>query len=146
MQEINVQEKIHNIFLDTSGRAKITPRHESAIQVILEEDFTPTQVRTGLQKLEDGEILNSKRIQIEGVGNAKFFFIKKLEKDEKSNIEERIVRSAYWIKRYSDTKILKMIGEHLQDLVKAELRTQSFEIVGENVREFEGKEWPKRIL
>lgn len=141
---MNVKQKILKIFSDSSGRPKITPRHESAIQVMLEENFTLTQVKTGLQKLEEEEILNSKRIQINGVGNAKFFFLKELEKFGKSKIDKKIVHSAYWIKRYSDAKVLKMIGEHLQDLVKAELRAQSFEIKGENVREFEGVKWPKK--
>jgi len=140
---MKVEEKIHRIFLDNSGRPKITPRHESAIQVFLEENYTPTQVRTGLKNLENKQILGSRRIQIEGVGRAKFFFLKLFEKGEiPKKIDKKIGRSAYWIRRYSDVKVVKMIGDHLQDLVKAELRAQKFQIIGEkNVKEFEGKKW-----
>ena len=75
---MKIEEEIHRIFLDTSGRPKITPRHESAIQIMLEEHFSPTQVRTGLEKLEKNGILAVKKIEIEDVGKARFFFLKEL--------------------------------------------------------------------
>lgn len=140
---MNIIRRIHGIFLDTSGRPKITPRHESAIQVMLEEEFSLTQVKTGLEKLEEEEVLKSRKIKIKGVGSAKFFFLKEFDV-EKTRINEKIISSAEWIRKYSDNTKLKMIGEHLQDLVKAELRAQNFDILGENVREFLGKKWPKR--
>ena len=49
---MEAQNEIKKIFFDKSGRPKITPRHESAIQVKMEERFSPTNVRTALQKLE----------------------------------------------------------------------------------------------
>lgn len=141
---MNVKQSIHRIFLDPSGRSKITPRHESAIQVMLEENFSLTQVKTGLKKLEEEKVLKSKKIKIKGVGKAKFFFLKEFEKDEKIKMNEKIINSADWIRRYSDTKKLKMIGNHLQDLVKAELRAQNFKISKENVNEWLGKKWPRK--
>lgn len=142
MKRVDKKERIRQIFLDTSGRPKITPRHESAIQVFLEENYSLTQIKTGLKNLEKDEILRSERIEIEGVGKAKFFFLKLFDKDDtRSRIDEKIRHSAYWIQRYSNAKVLKMIGEHLQNLVKVELEEQNFQIVGENVKAYEGKEW-----
>ncbi len=140
-----VKEAIYRIFLDAYGRPKITPRHESAIQVFLEENYTPTQVKTGLNNLEKKGILGSRRIQIGNVGKAKFYFLKLFDKDETQiKINEKIIHYGYWIQRYSDVKVLKMIGEHLQDLVKAELRAQNFQIeIEKNVKEYEGKKWPE---
>ncbi len=136
---------IIKIFKDKWGRPKITPRHESAIQVLLEEKYTPSQIRNGLSNLEKTGILTSRRKQIEEVGNTKFYFLKEFDNGEfTKKIDEKIEHSAYWIKRYSNEKILKMIGEHLHDLVRAELRAQNFEILREkNVREFNGKRWDK---
>ena len=136
-------DAIIRIFKDKWGRPKITPRHESAIQVLLEEKYTPTQVKNALNNLEKSGTLGSRRKWIETVGTAKFYFLKKYDNEKfDKKIDEKIERSAYWIRRYSDEKIVKMIGEHLHDLVRAELRAQNFQILVEkNVREFEGKEW-----
>jgi len=141
---MGVQEEIKGIFLDSSGRPKITPRHESAIQVFLEGGYTPSQVKTELNNLEFEQFLGSRRIEIDGVGKAKFFFLKLYDQERtREKVDEKISHSVYWIRRYSDVKVVKMIGNHLHDLVKAELRAQNFQIEEENVNEFEGKKWTK---
>jgi len=140
---MELQNEIARIFFDKSGRPKITPRHESAIQVKMEENFSPTNVRTALQNLERNQILVSRRKIIENVGTAKFYFLKKFDTDNmKKKIEEKIANYAYWIGRYSNNKVTKMIGDHLHDVVKLEIRAQGFEIIDEkNVKEFAGKKW-----
>ena len=140
---MEVQNEIKKIFFDNSGRPKITPRHESAILVKMEERFSPTNVRTALQKLERNEILVSRKKIIENVGTAKFYFLKKFDtKNMKKKIEEKIANYAYWIGRYSNNRVTKMIGDHLHDVVKLEIRAQGFEILDEkNVKKFGEKKW-----
>ncbi len=134
------EEKIREIFLDSFGRVKITPRHESAIQVMLENEFSPSQVKTGLARLEDVGFLGSEKIIEDDAILAKFYFPKKFE--ENGKIKEKINRSVYWIRRYSDVNVIKMIGDHLHDVVKSELRAQNFSILNEkNVKEYNGKRW-----
>ncbi len=135
-----VEEKISKIFFDSFGRIKITPRHESAIQVMLEDEFSLSQVKAGLARLEHNGFLGSEKIVENESIIAKFYFPKKFENNEK--IKEKINRSVYWIRRYSDVNVIKMIGDHLHDVVKSELRAQNFRILDEkNVKEYNGKKW-----
>lgn len=136
-------DAIVRIFQDKFGREGITPRHESSIQVRLEKEYNPSQVRTVLKNLEKKGFIVSRKKAIEGVGNSTFYFPKKFDTIQFSKkIDEKIENSSYWIRRYSDEKIVKMIGDHLHDLVRAELRAHNFQIEAEgNVKEFEGKEW-----
>jgi len=137
-----IEEKIHLIFLDSSRRAKITPRHESSIQVLMEEYCSVGQTKTGLNNLENNGILTSKKITIKDVGESKFYFPKQFEGNEK--IDEKIKKSSYWIRRYSQNKNVRMLGDHLHDVVRSELRVQGFHIIAEkNIRTFEDKKWIK---
>jgi len=122
-------DPIVRIFKDDFGREGITPRHESAIQIRLEEKYTPSQVKTRLNNLEKSGFLASRKKWIEGVGNSTFYFPKKFDNIQfNEKINEKIENSSYWIRRYSDEKNVKMIGGHLHDLVRAELRAQGFQI------------------
>ena len=38
---LKIERAILSIFYDTSNRPKITPRHEAAIKVMLENDYSP---------------------------------------------------------------------------------------------------------
>ena len=53
---ISLERKILSIFLDSSGRPKITPRHESAIQIILEEDPQNVVVLVGLAMVRRDQV------------------------------------------------------------------------------------------
>lgn len=142
MEEI--EKRIHSIFLDTSNRPKITPRHESAIMIMLENDYSPGKVKGGLQKLEEVGIIASIKKEVEKVGEAKFYFLSIYYDDVLTEkIRKKIERIVKWIKKYSDSKVTKMLGDHLHDVVKAELRVQGFEIIAEKTRKYKEKEWTK---
>jgi len=134
-------DSIVRIFKDKFGRLKIIPRHEAAIQIRLEEKYSTSQVKTRLNNLEKSGFLSSRKKWIEGVGYSTFYFPKKFDNIQfNEKINEKIENSSYWIRRYSDEKNVKMIGGHLHDLVRAELRAQGFQIEEEgNVKKFEGE-------
>ncbi len=137
-----IETEIMSIFLDSSKRPKNTPRHESAIIVMLENNYSPGKVKTGLQKLEDIGKLVSVKKEIEKVGEAKFYFLNLKNNHKKvQKIQKKIDSASKWIKRYSNHKVTRMIGEHLHDVVKTELRIQGFEIKGEKTRRYQDKEW-----
>lgn len=133
-----------SVFLDSSKRPKITPRHESALIVLLEDYCSPNKVKTDLQKLEEIRVLSSIKKKINKVGTAKFYFLSKYNnKLSIQKIQDKIDRTAKWIEKYSKNKVTKMVGDHLHDVVKAELRIQGFEIVAEKTRKYQNKEWTK---
>jgi len=138
-----VEWEILNLFVDKSNRPKKTPRHESAIQILLEKSYSSGQVKNALGKLEGSGHLTSQKYHIEKVGEAKFYYSKKLnEKFVQTQIPQKIKNIGYWISRYSNIKTTRMLGEHLHYLVKGELRAQDFEIIEEKfVRRYREKEW-----
>lgn len=141
--DIELKKRIIELFFDSSNRPKKTPKHESSIQIILETRYSISQVKNALNNLEELGILQSLKYDIRDVGAAKFYFPSKLPiKFVEKNMVKKIEKVGYWIARYSDVKISKMVGEHLHYLVKNELRANGFEILKEKqVRSYRGKEW-----
>ena len=139
-----VEQKAYAVFLDSSKRPKITPRHESAIIVMLENEYAPWRVKTALQKLENEKHLVSIKKEIDCVGEARFYFLRQYG-DETSiqKIQKKIDVSARWIRKYSDNEVTNMTGHHLHDIVKAELRAQGFEITSEDTKKYLEIEWPE---
>ena len=111
---------------------------------MVESDYSPGKIKTALQKLEESGHLVSIKKDVKNVGDAKFYFLSKYADDSSiQKIKKKIDVSAKWIRKYSDNKITNMLGDHLHDIVKAELRAQGFEIVGENTRKYFEREWTK---
>jgi len=120
MQEI--EKAIVQLFIDSSNRPKKTPIHESAIEVRLEEKFVVWKVRHVLKKLEKMGYIISIMEETRNTKKAKFYFSTKLiEKLSENEIKKKIQRLVYWIDRYSDPKITRMLGNHLHSLVVGEL-------------------------
>lgn len=141
----DADSRVAKLFVDASNRPKKTPRHESAIQVLMERDLTPGQVKAALGRLEGGGVLGSIRAGVDGVGDSKFYFSARLDgRTVAEEIPKKVARAARWMGRYGDSRVTRMIGEHLHHLVKAELRAQRFEIIGEKqVRAYELRRWMK---
>jgi len=139
----DIEHEILDLFVDKSNRPKKTPRHESAIQIMLERTYSSGKVKNALRKLEEAGNLDSKKHYIEGVGEAKFYYSKKLnQRFVLTQIPQKMKNMSYWISRYSNIKTVRMLGEHLHYLVKGELRAQGFEIIEEKfVRMYREKEW-----
>ena len=140
---MEVEKEILKLFLDSSNRPKRTPRNESAIQIFLESNFTPSQVKNGLNSLENMGILSSIKVKVKSIGESKFYFSTKLKTDVIFNeIPNKIKRTSKWIGKYANVKVARMIGEHLHYLVKTELRAQGFEIIEEkHVRSYGLRRW-----
>ena len=137
-----IERKVLSIFYDSSNRSKVTPRHEAAILVMLEDDYTPRQIQNSLNKLEKIGQLFSIKYKIEK-GIPKFYFLNHFNDDQfRKKIEKKVERYALWIEKYSSKNVTDMLGNHLHELVKKELRTKNFEIlIDKDVREFNGKPW-----
>ena len=140
---LKIEQAILSIFHDTSNRPKITPRHEAAIKVMLENDYSPRQIQNSLNKLEKDEKLHSLRYKISKVGFSKFYFLTEFNNEKfHAKLQKKVTSYASWIEKYASKKVTDMLGEHLHDLVKVELRAQNFEITDEkNVHEYKGKKW-----
>ena len=90
---------------------------------MLEGGYTPGKVKAGLQRLIDSKKLAFMKKSIEKVGEAKFYYLEQYNNSvSKNRIQKKIESTAEWIKKYSETKRTKMLGDHLHDVVKAELR------------------------
>ena len=108
------EREILAVFYDSSNRPKITPRHESAIMVIMEKNFTPREVQNSLRKLEEDRILDSIKYKIKKVGTPKFYFLHEFNREKsKKKIQKKIENYSEWIKKYSSKKITKILGDHL---------------------------------
>ena len=141
---VDINKKVLELFVDSSNRPKKTPRHESAIQVLLERNFTSGQVKTALNNLEKAGVLSCIYHDVKDVGQSKFYFSTKLSGGILKEIPDKINRTSKWISKYSDNTISKMIGEHLHYLVKSELRVQGFKILGEKrVNSYGARRWNK---
>jgi hypothetical protein len=138
------EKKVFSIFFDSSKRPKITPRHESAIMVMLEGSYAQWRVKTALEKLEESGHLVSIKKEIQDVGEARFYFLSHYgDGSSIEKIQKKIDVSSSWIKKYSDNEITDMLGGHLHDVVRAELRAQGFEIKAEKTKKYLDTEWPK---
>ena len=144
----SVEKTILSLFYDSSLRPKKTTRHEMAILVKLEKEYPPWKVKTALRNLEKKNILNSIKQKIPNVGTVKFYFLKDIGEDLSYDIKKRINVAIKWIEKYSDNKKTTMVGQHLHDVVKAEIRAHGFKIIEEKTNEFNGKKWinPKQTL
>ena len=121
-----IERKILSIFYDFFNRPKITPRHESAIVVMLENDYTPSQVQNSLNKLEKIGKLFFIKYRVEK-GLPKFYFLNEFSgKIFQAKIEKKIESYALWIEQYSSKKITDVLGEHLHDLVKKGIMYSKF--------------------
>ena len=143
-----VEKNVLLLFFDSSSRPKKTLKHEMSIFVNLEKKHPPWIVKTALRNLEKKKILNSKTQKISNLGTLKFYFLTITGSKSSPEIKKRIHVMIKWIERYSENKKTTMIGQHLHDVVRSEIRAHGFEIIGEKTNEFNGKKWknPKETL
>jgi hypothetical protein len=112
---------------------------------MLEGDYSVSKVKTGLQKLEESGILTSVKKEVEKVGEVKFYFLSQ-HTAMIQRMQKKMDVATDWIRKYSTNGRMKlMLGDHLHDVVKAELRIQGFEIVAEKTRKYQEKEWTKTM-
>ncbi len=110
---------------------------------MLVQHYTPRQIQNSLNKLEKIGKLCSVKYPIEKVGISKFYFLNEFDdKEFRQKIHKKVTSYASWIEKYASKKVTDMLGTHLHDLVKTELRAQNFEMLRDrDAREFNGKSW-----
>jgi hypothetical protein len=138
----SLESDVKSLFIDLFNRPKKKPIHETAVQIAMEEKYDHKKTSYALRQLETQKIISSIKLKVGNVGNVKFFLPKKInEIKSQSGIRKKILRYSYWIERYSDYKITRMLGDHLHALVKGELRAQGFMILSEFSNEYNNKKW-----
>ncbi len=139
-----ITSDIIGLFFDSSNRVKKTPLHLSTIKRRLEEKYHPWQINDELKKLKQMGVLSSLVSRTKSIRKIIFYYPSVFDNDveKKNQILKKIVRSCYWIEKYSDQNTTSIIGKHLHALVKAELRAQGFNIINEGrVRSYNGVKW-----
>ena len=146
MQRIkNLKKEVKMLFIDHFNRPKKKPMHESVVQIALEDRYDHKKTSYALRVLEKEGVLFSIKVKLENVGEVRFFVTKKIHSLKREDeIRRKISKYSYWIQRYSNYRITKMLGDHLHALVKGEVRAQGFVILSEFSNEYDGKKWPGR--
>jgi len=139
-------------YINKLGKPIKTPYYLAQLQVLYETDSFPWIVSDAIKLLtNEGFLTKIDASNMPKLGKLKYvkqigFFVNsqaiKDQKDEK-RIKNRAYRLAQIVDKYSSPTVSKMIGDHLESLVKAELRAQHFNIVGTNTNEYNGVKWTK---
>ncbi len=141
----SLEDDVKGLFIDDFNRPKRKPMHETAIQIAMEYKYDHKRTSYALRQLENHNILFSIKQKIEGIGNIRFFMVNNQNTlKNQDRLMKKISNYSYWIKRYSDYNITKMLGAHLHALVKAELQAEGFKIINEYTSQFKENKWPGR--
>ena len=139
-------------FINKAGNPIKTPFYQSQLEVLYENDYFPWVVGRALRELVDEKFLGKiTRKDIPNMNNfvniqrITFFVNNEVLKtaEGKNKIVRRAYKIAYYVNKYSDPKNSKMIGNHLESLVKAELQKQGFKIEKIHANEYGKKKWIK---
>jgi len=137
-------------FTTHRGKPRKTPFYQSQLQILHEKDFYTWVVVDALRelveegfltKITEGDIPNFETLK--NLKHLNFYFNSGAvtTAGELEEMQEKTFRIAKVVNEYSDPTITKNVGDHLETLVKQELRAQNFTVVGENTNEFENKKW-----
>ena len=143
-KEREIYIRLKTLFFDKSNRPKKTPLYEAQIQRFFEKNHTPKEVSYALKQLRGKNSpyrLELWKEDVEQIGKVNFYYPQKLEKNEiqKDRVVKKIRKFSRGIIRYSSKEITGMLGKHLHQLVKVELKAQQFKIEGENTNSYNGK-------
>lgn len=145
-------ETLRKHFKNKIGQPIKTPFFQSQLEILYENDFYPWVLTDALKELEKENYLRKiteKEIpnfsKLKNIQKISFFINKKAIKDssEELRIKKRAFNIAEYVNEYSDPQNSKMVGDHLEDVVKAELKAQEFKIVGIHTNEYNGRKWDR---
>jgi len=137
----SVKELLLRKFVDERNRPLRTPYFQSQLQV-LHEYYFPWIVVRALNELVDEEIIAKEYFSTTYTENIVFYFHNIMNKEEnRDRLETRIKNICEVVDLYSNPNVARMYGKHLESIVKSELRSQSFKIIGEHTSTFGDKEW-----
>lgn len=134
---------VMQLFTDKFGRPKKTPYYITQIQTLLEKTFFPWITYQATKQLVEEKALCRTETKTK-YSEAVFIFNSKLDKPPfRRSIDAHIKSICKLIDKYSDERVCKAFGEHLEGLVKAELRAQGFQIAGTHTNKYKNREWVK---
>jgi len=132
--DAEIQKAKHSIsplFVDKYNRPKRSPFYVTQLQTLLETEHFPWIVYQAASQLVEEDVLDKYETPTRYHRRVVFFFNKKLATPEYKPILGTHIKSICGlIDKYSKPSIGKALGDHLEGLVKAELRAQVFNIVG----------------
>lgn len=136
------KQSISPLFVDKYNRPKKSPFYVTQLQTLLENQHFPWIAYQAASQLVKEDILDKYETPTRYHGRVVFFFNKRLATPEYKPILQIHMKSiCRLIDRYSKPSIGKALGNHLEGLVKAELRAQGFSIVGTHTSEYKKKQW-----
>jgi len=136
------KQEIIKLFTDQYGRPKKTPYYVAQLQTLLENQFFPWITHQAAEQLVNQKILSKIETSTKCHSKVVFFYNAKLNTPKlKRPVEVHIKSIGKLIDSYSDHTVCKALGDHLEGLVKAELRAQGFKIVGMHTRKYASIEW-----
>lgn len=143
-------ETLRKHFTNKIGQVIKTPFYQSQLEIFYEDVFHPWVIGNALKELiEEGflEVVKGKEMKdfskLKNIQTINFFIPREVVKktEDRERIEKRILNISEYVDRYSDPKNSKVLGKHLENIVKAELRAFQFKIVGEHTNEYYGVKW-----
>jgi len=138
------KETIVPYFVDKYNRPKKTLYYVTQLQTLLENVHFPWIVYQGASQLINDGFLSKFETSTKYHEKVVFFFNAKLDTPAyRPTLETHIKSICGLIDKYSKPGIGKALGDHLEGLVKAELRAQGFKIAGKHTPRFKDKEWVK---
>jgi len=141
---LKAKQTISPLFVDKYNRPKRALYYVTQLQTLLENKHFPWIVYQAASQLVNGGFLSKVETATKYHERVVFFFNAKLDTPNYRPILETHMRSICGlIDKYSKPNIGKALGDHLEGLVKAELRAQGFKIVGTHTSEYKDKVWVK---
>ena len=110
------------------------------LQVLLEDSFFPWLIYNAAVQLCRSGYLKRQIAKTTHADKVTFLFHHHFGT---SQMRTRIATTTSLIDKYSRPRVAKILSLHLEALVKAELRAQGFDIVGEHTNQYKGNRWTK---
>lgn len=135
-------------FTDKSNQPIRTPFYITQLQVLYEHDFYPWVTADAIRILNQDNFLTLFRKfdlpdpkNLSNVREIVFCAHSQAYAQNAPLVRTHAQNIASLVNRYSDPACTKPVGNHLEGLVKYELRANQFKITGTHTNEFKGKTW-----
>jgi len=142
--------RLREHFITQRNEPRKTPFYQSQLQIFYERDFFSWVVSDALKELvKEGFLTKITETDIPNFQKLRFltkmsFYVNSEAvntEEELKKAKEKMFKISKVVDGYSDPAISKTLGDHLEVLVKQELRAQGFEIAGEHTNRFDDKKW-----
>ena len=140
---------LKNHFTDRSGKPIRTPYYKTHLQVLYENDYFPWVVSDAIRILvEDGFLTEVRKPdiirlpkQLPYIRDIVFVANAQAYADNPTLVKTHALNTARLVNHYSNPKISKALGDHLEGLVRAELRALGFTIAAVHTNQYREQRW-----